>query len=699
MDSKEPLTDEAKLAGHWIDEINLAEQSCQDWWRSGDIIIRRYKNDERTGGGNNPSAQTYVRRYAILYANVQTLQPAIYANTPAPIVSRRFRDEDPVAKLASEVLERSLVYSLEAYDFDARLEQVRDDYLLPGRGQVWVRYVPHMREVNVEDDPELGEGEEDEDGGPSGDDPAEPQEEVAYEEVLCDHVDWKDFLTNPCREWREVRWVSRRVLMTRKQLVKRFGEEKGNAIPLDWKPKGYADNANNDEVVKRGQVYEIWDKETRTALWVSKAYTADVLDKRDDPLKLKDFFPCPEPLSATQAPGQFIPIPDYVQYQDQAEELDELTARIGKLQDALRMVGFYAGESKQEMQRVFEGGNENKLVPVDTWAAFKDGGGARGMIEWVPVDMVMQVLTGCYEARSQVISDIYAITGLSDIIRGAGDPNETATAQGIKAQWGSLRVRDRQKDMSRFARDVIRLKAEIIAEHFGIDTLRKMTGVQMPTNEEKQAAQMQMRQQMVVYQGQVQAAQMQGQEPPPPPQPDPKVMEMLEGPSWEDVMGLLKDDALRSFRIEVETDSTIEADETAQKQAFVEFTNAAVGLMTAAAGIVPAAPYTAPLFAEMLKEGARLFRVSRGMEDTIDKVFEEAGAQPPAQPEGPPPPDQSQVQVEQIKGQTAMVQAQNEQARTQMEGQLGAAELQLKQQELQLKAAALQADPTPQGSA
>jgi hypothetical protein len=49
---------------------------------------------------------------------------------------------------------------------------------------------------------------------------------------------------------------------------------------------------------------------------------------RDDPLKLEGFFPCPPPLNATIAQGSTIPVPDYVLYQDQAEELDDLTGRI-----------------------------------------------------------------------------------------------------------------------------------------------------------------------------------------------------------------------------------------------------------------------------------------------------------------------------------------------------------------------------------
>ena len=693
------------LVTTWIDEINLSERELQPWWKAGDIIVRRFKNENRARGGGRPSVGYERRRFAILWSNVSTLQPAIYAKQPKPMVDRRYRDEDPVGKVASEVLERALGFSLDQYDFDGRVKLCVLDYLLPGRGQVWVRYIPHMKKLNPGQDYELGEGEQDDDENEAGevegrgpdDSPMHEgmegeREEVVYEEVQCDHVSWKDWLTNPAREWAEVRWVARRVYMTRAELAERFGKEMAKNVPITTTSTG-TDTASDaqKQSSQTGEVYEIWDKPSKTAYWVCKGYTGGVLDKREDPLGLTNFFPCPPPLNATTANDSTIPVADYVQYQDQAEELDELTARIGKLQDALRMVGVYAGEANRELQLVFSPGNENKLIPIDTFDLWKEKGGVRGLIEWVPVDMVIQVLKGCYEARSQVLNDIYQITGLSDIIRGESNPNETATAQRLKGQWGSLRVRDRQRDLQRFCRDAIRLKAEIIAEHFSIDTLKAMTNVKLLTAAEKQ----QIEQIMPL----IQQAEQQGLPVPPGLAPPPEMLELMSQPTWDEVQALLRNDALRSFRIDVETDSTVEPDENAAKMAFTEFTGAVVSLMSAAAGIVPTAPYTAPLFAEILKQGARTFNVSRSMEDVIDKVFEQAEAAPPVQPQGPPPPDDTAVQVEQMKSQTAQMQAQIEQQRTQMEGQLGQAELQLKGQELQVKAAAISRDPMPQGFA
>jgi hypothetical protein len=678
------------LVTKWIDEINLAERELQPWWRAGDIIVRRYKNENRNRDGGRLSVNANRRRFAVLWSNVQTLQPAIYAKQPVPMVDRRYRDEDPVGKVASDVLERALSFSLDQYDFDGRLKLCVLDYLLPGRGQVWVRYIPHMKTLNAEQDPELGEGEEDADTTEVGE---TASEEVVYEEVQCDHVSWKDFLTNPSREWSEVRWVARRVYMTKEELTKRFGAAKAKQVPITTASHG-SDTVTDAQrqANQTGEVYEIWDKPTKRAFWVCKGVTSGVLDERDDPLGLNEFFPCPNPLNATTANDSTIPVADYVQYQDQAEELDDLTGRIGKLQEALRMVGVYAGEANRELQLVFSPGNENKLIPIDTFDLWKEKGGVKGLIEWVPVDMVIQVLKGCFETRAQILNDIYQITGLSDIIRGESNPNETATAQRLKGQWGSLRVRDRQKELQRFARDAIRLKAEIIAEQFSIETLKVMTNVKLLTQAEKQ----QIEQIMPL----IQQAQEAGLPVPPGMAPPPEMLELMDQPTWEEVQGLLKNDALRSFRIDIETDSTVQPDENAAKMAFTEFTGAVVGLMQAAAGIVPTAPYTAPLFAEILKQGARTFNVSRSMEDVIDKVFETAEQQPPVQ-QGPPPPeppDETAMAVEQMKSQTAMMQAQIEQQRTAADGQIAQIDAAVKMEDLALKREAMARDTNPQVS-
>ncbi|MGZ2405779.1 hypothetical protein ACVIKO_003039 [Rhizobium ruizarguesonis] len=59
---------------------------------------------------------------------------------PQPVVERRFKDAQPVARMASELVERNLSYMGDEADIDSIMRAVRDDFLLCARGTVWLRY-------------------------------------------------------------------------------------------------------------------------------------------------------------------------------------------------------------------------------------------------------------------------------------------------------------------------------------------------------------------------------------------------------------------------------------------------------------------------------------------------------------------------------------------------------------------------------
>jgi hypothetical protein len=90
-----------------------------------------------------------------------------------------------------------------------------------------------------------------------------------------------------------------------------------------------------------------------------------------------------------------------------------------------------------------------------------------------------------------------------------------------------------------------------------------------------QAQQQAMQQQAMA--AQQQAPMQPGQPPPPAPmtrpfQPPPEVMELLGRPTWSEVTELLRDNVTRSFRIDIETDSTIEPDATETVERRVQVT-------------------------------------------------------------------------------------------------------------------------------
>lgn len=664
----EQQTDE--LTAKWVPVIQAYEREAEKWTKRARKIIKRYK-DERADHDKSS-------KFNVLWSNIETLKPALYAQTPKPEVERRFKDADAAGRVAADVLERCLSYSLNNNAFGSVMRQAVLDYLLTGRGTAWARYVPHMRDV---------EPESVQDDGVQVTDDAEnePVQEVYYEEVLPDYVHWEDFGHTVARTWEEVTAVWRKVYLTRAQLVERFGEEIGNAVPLDFTPKGLNEE-KIDENLKKATIYELWDKDTRTAIWLSKNF-GKVLDERDDPLKLDKFFPCPKPIHATLGNDSLIPVPDYVQYQDQAGEMDELTGRIASITKAIKVVGVYDG-SAQGLERMLSEGVENQLIPVDQWAAFAEKGGIKGVVDWMPIEQVIKTLLGLYDAREKVKNDLYEITGMSDIIRGQTNANETATAQNIKTKFVTLRLSEKQREIQRFARNVIEIMGQVIAGHFSIGTIRDMSGVKLLTAVEKQQIQQAQQQWQMIQQQAAQQAMQQGQQPPQMPPQLQQILnqdrlDLLKEPTWEEVDALLKDNAARCFRIDIETDSTIEADEQQEKQDRMEMIQAVGGFLEKAA---MAPTEMQPLLGELLMFGIRAFRVGKSVESSFQELVDqlrEKAKQPP-QPPQPDPTEMAKIQATSQAKQAEMRQtAQLEQQRMQAEQQMEQFRQQLEQQRIE----------------
>jgi len=448
-------------------------------------------------------------------------------------------------------------------------------------------------------------------------------------------VAWADFLMSPAKTWREVRWVARRVQMTRHELVERFGEEIGRAVPLAARLQ--QDNPDTPEarfrdgLAARAEVYEIWDKAERKVCWIAKGYEAP-LDERDDPLRLREFFPCPKPLFATTTTDSLIPKPDFLLYKDQANDLDDVTYRLSKLTEACRVSGVYDASQDSSIGRLFQEGGDNKLIPVNTWAAFADKGGLRGVMDFVPLDGIIATIRELTAREQALKAQIYEVTGISDIVRGYSAPSETATAQQIKGQFAALRLQEQQAEVARFARDLIAMTAEIIAEHFQPQTIALMSGLQEQAPEFQQAFPM--------------------------------------------AVMLLRQDAMRSFRIEIETDSTIAVDEQGDKQAATEFLTAMGNYMATSLPMAQQAPELLPVVGQGAVFLARRFRAGRQLEGAIDQAFQ--ALQKRAQ--------QMLQQPQQQQPDPAMLKAQADEKRLALEADIKARELALREQELTFNA-------------
>lgn len=640
-------------ASAWLERLKHYETTVEEKWKAQrKNLDRLYSRDER--------ADSADREYSIFWANIEVLKPAVYARTPVPVVAPRFKDAGSVASSASELLERCLITTFEQSDIDGCLREVRDEFLRYGRGTAWPRFAMGRDGV---------------------------------ERVEFDHVLACDFAHDPARTWLEVKWVAKRAWMAKKEGIKRFGD-----IFVQVKKKK-RDKDESDKADACYPVWEIWCKESYRIYFVAEDFD-QILAEEEPWLDLASFWPCPRPAFGTLVPGKMKPVPDIIQYKDQIEEINEYTARISALSESLRLKGFYAagqGDLSEAVETALKSvDNRATLIPISSFAAL-GGNSFKDSIVWLPVTDVLNLVRGLVDLRRVVIEDVYQITGISDIVRGQSDPNETMGAQQIKAQWGSMRIRERQNELARFARDLTRIAGEVIAENFQPGTMMAMSQLQLPSQQDKFKAQ-----------AQAQQAQMQAMQPgpdgapPPAMQPlPPGIQKVLKTPSVEEVTAFLRNDRARGFVIEIETDSTIQPDEDAEKQRRMDFVTTVGGLFQQAAPIVMQAPQIAPFMAEVLKFAAAGFRAGRPLEGAIDQLAETFNgmAQKAMQPPAPPPPD-PKVKAEEIKlkglevktqADAAMAQTKMQQA--QMDGERATAEHAMRMQEVSAQAASQAIQP------
>ena len=638
LDPEDKTTDRSQ---HWLDEIEKYIDASKYWRKDARKIIDRYRLERSNmQSENRPSSRP---TFNILWSNIQTMKPALFSRIPEIIAERRHRDRDPVGRIASEVIQRAANEEIERNGFKDSMDAVVLDVLLVGRGVPWVR---------LENDKTPAGG-------------------SINERIMLDYVHWDDFAHSPERDWAAVErrgWVARRSLLTRAEGRKRFGPS-FIKVPMSTSSRTsetLSERERDGSKDKYAEVWEIWDAASKKRLFVAKG-ADDVLESKDPQYDLIKFFPCPRPAYATLTNEDLFPIPDYKQYLDLAEELDTISWRIRKLTEALRLVGVYDA-SLPNLGKVLEAGTDNRMVAVDNMAAYIDkstgaAGSLDGAVKFLSLDFVVNALAALYQARDQAKDTLYEMSGISDIVRGQVDPREKASQSKIKASFATQRLDQRRRAVERTARDAARIQVELMAELYSPDTIRQQSGFDL-------------------------MREVEGMEP--------EQKDQL----WQAVIELLKSDHARGFRVDVETDSTVEMDAGQTQEARTEFLTSAGNFLNNALPVMQSSPDLTPLMGEMMLFAVRGYRAGRTLEsafeEAVQDIKERLEQQQQAEQQGPPPDPaaeaeaakiQQQAQIEGAKGQA---QIQSLQQKGQIEAQKGQIESEKGQLELAQAQAELQ---------
>lgn len=570
-----------EMAARWEKELQAAKKELSKFHTVGRRMVDRYLDERAIAEREDPDA-----KFNLFWSNIEVLKASLYAKPPDVDVSNSYKDsEDDVSRAACNILQRMLNHDIEDDDestYPEITKQAVGDYLVVGLGQVWYRYEVETKENETDAviDPQTGVT------------LAAPikYEAIVGEDAPADYVYWEDFWWSPARVWQDVRWVARRVYMNREELIARFGEKIGKVIPVS---KGKAAGQPNDPWEKAG-VFEIWDKTTQCAYWHVLGFDV-ICDYKPDPLGLRSFFPCPQPMIANPTTSKLMPRADYLLAQDQYQQIDELTTRLKYLIRACKVVGVY-DKNSTPVGRVFMEGAENQMIPVDNWAAFAEKGGLKGQMDFVPIDVIAGVIERLTSQREVLKANLYEVLGIGDIMRGMTDPDETLGAQQLKAQFGGNRLQSKQQAIGEWVAQGQRIRAQIICDKFQPQTIMERSNIEHS--------------------------------------PD--------APLAQQAVTFLKEPGSAKFyRITIEAETMAKVDWAQERDSRSQFMQAVGSFVMAVTPLIEAKPEAGPIVLQMMKWGLGGFRISKEIETVLDQAI--AAAQQPSEKPEPKPLEEAAI--------------------------------------------------------
>lgn len=674
VETKDELTTstgEDGLVEIWTQEIDNASSKERSFRSEARLYLDIYKNTTNNGVSNNSITNpAHPEGHNVFWSNTQTLRPLVFSNLPAPNVTRRFLDKDENSRIISEMMERSISFFSDEDDIGVPFNKSRDDFLITGRGLA--RVVLNPGEVVEIETKSIDKD--------SGEEVSQTEEELDIDtkKVHVQYVAWDDLRISPETVWEDVRWIAFRHKMNRDQLVDQFGE-RGKNVNLNFNILQNTEESNrpDNDIFKQAEVWEIWDKTKERIIFATIGGDGKILSEDEDNYNLKGFFPISKPLGSDSDPSDLVPIPLFRMYKAQADELNRLDARIRSLVEQIRFSGVYSSLAEGTNIESIMNGADGSIAPLK---GLQPGVKISDQIEFKPIVDLVNVVVALRTQKADILQNIRDITGLSDIVRGTTLASETATAQKLKGDFAISRIQPLQKEFEIFIRNTIRLMSELIVENFTVEELAKITNLQIvdinliaQATQEKQQGLFDEAMQQIdpnTPEGQQQVQQLEEQRKAGFEATMKQPLNDLKGyavtpEQLVQIDAIMKNDKLRTFAVDVETDSTVRIDQNEHKAEMIEYVQAVSAYVSQMTPALQVGAINKEAFNQILADFSKAFKVGRNLEGfLLDDSQDE--------PEGPSVEEQ-------------VAQADNQ--RKDQELQLKAQEVGIKQQEVDIKKA------------
>jgi len=479
--------------------------------------------------------------------------------------------------------------------------------------------------------------------------------DVEEERILVAHILYKDILVDPdIRRWERCKRIAFRIIYSEREFAAIFGTRALLTIPKDS-----IDPSNEAaDKVRNITVWEYWDAYEKDTKWFVDGGLEFI-----KPLKylvpeeenllccnglydLDDFFPCPKPLSVNQPTDSFWPVTEYEQVADILDDIHNIFYRMFKATQAIRTRLIF-DSSVPGLKAALSELAESDAIGVDnlSQALVNSGGSLESVVQYIPVDKMINGLNQLYVALEQRLQSLFKLTGTSDLLQGLTTTNtdKTLGERQMEEQYAINQLEEIQRKMQEHVRDTYQMMTEAALKNFKRESLDKYI---MPSTlpEEHRA-------------------------------------------NYSAALNLLKDHNKR-FRIDLETDSTIAINEKYNKQMAIEFANVFTSGLEGVASIAKTQPGLVAAELHTLKYLIQNMRPGKLFQNEINKAIDE---QIKVLENAPPPfnKDEATIKLEQqqllMNGQLEMAKINAENARTQIDSYRAQGEMAIESQNLMLK--------------
>lgn len=631
-----------------LDVEKVDERKTPDYWRRWIKAVKKASENhfEDAREAWDEYDEYEERPYPIYWSSIKTIEPAYYSRTPKITTEREFGSDDAVSLTGSICIERLGRHLVRESAFDSVMQKTVLDFLHADKATIQVTFSSDFEEQQVRVDLTQTP-----DGAfvdvktqlPYEDEVF--QDEVGFfgnkiekipvnEKVRAMECSYDEILHTPeAKNESEIKEKAFYFIMDRTETEKRFGKEVADKI--NWKTKKDAmardgREANRDLTEIIGEYiegWECWCLQTKKVYWVSDQYQDGFLDSKEDPYGLRKFFPCPDFIISNRPSKTLYPKPAFQHVKACIDQLHDAAERVSKLTQGCKRRALVDG-ADDDLIAALNSTEEGEYIAMTNLNKIIERGGLENSVMFVPIVELVKAMTELSNLQEKYKNEFFEWFGVPDILRGATDPLETASAQEIKSTAAHDRFKFAKKQVAQMARDTIEMMVDLALSTFSEETIKQIVGFDFMPPEQQQ--------------------------------------------NFPAALQMLKDPKVRAIRIAIDTDTMSFVDEQQRAIKAQQASQLVFDGLDQITKMIDISPEYAAVGLQALLLSLNAISPGKEFEDNVKKAVEALVKK--AQEPKPPAPDYEQMKI------------QLEQQRLQLETQVKSRDLDRKEMQMEIKA-------------